>query len=68
MDFLSKDTLKLIFIYISQAWERSKINKLFSSWSALLQGLPQESVSSRCTDSLSSAKPEKRKKIRPEKI
>ena len=37
----SKDTLKLIFSYMTSCWQRSKINKSFSSWSALLQGVPQ---------------------------
>ena len=40
----SKDALKFIFSYISERWQRSKINKSFSSWSALLQGAPQGSV------------------------
>ena len=40
----SKDALKLIFIFISERWQRTKINKSFSSWSALLQGVPQGSV------------------------
>ena len=40
----SKDALKLIFSYISKRWQRTKINKLFSSWSTLLKGVPQGSV------------------------
>ena len=40
----SKDALKLIFSYMSDRWQRIKINKSFSSWSALLQGIPQGSV------------------------
>ena len=40
----SKDALKLIFSYISERWKRIKINKLFSSWSALLKGVQQRSV------------------------
>ena len=40
----SKDALKLIFSYMSDRWQRTKINKSFSSWSALLQGVPQGSV------------------------
>ena len=40
----SKDVLKLIFSYMSDRWQRSKINKSFSSWSVLLQGVPQGSV------------------------
>ena len=41
---LSKDALKLIFSYISDRWQRCRINKSFSSWPALLQGVPQGSV------------------------
>ena len=40
----SKDALKLIFSYMSDRWQRCKINKSFSSWSALLQEVPQGSV------------------------
>ena len=40
----SKDALKLIFSYMSDRWQRYKVNKSFSSWSALLQGVPQGSV------------------------
>ena len=40
----SKDALKLIISYLTDHWQRTKINKLFSSWSALLQGVPQGSV------------------------
>ena len=40
----SKDGLKLIFSYMSDRWQRTKINKSFSSWSTLLQGVPQRSV------------------------
>ena len=40
----SKGALKLIFSYISESWQRNKINKSFSSWSALLQGVPQGSA------------------------
>ena len=40
----SKDALKLIFSDISDGWQRSKINKSFNSWFALLQGMPQGSV------------------------
>ena len=35
----SKDTLKLIFSYVSERWQRTKINKTFITWSALLQGV-----------------------------
>ena len=40
----SKDALRLIFSHMSDRWQRSKINKLFSSCFALLQGLPRGSV------------------------
>ena len=40
----SKGALKLIFSYMSDRWQRIKINKSFSSCSALLQGVPQGSV------------------------
>ena len=39
-----KNALKLIFSYISDRWQRTKINLSFSSWSELLQGVPQGSV------------------------
>ena len=37
----SKQALKALFCYVSDRWQRTKINKSFSSWSALLQGVPQ---------------------------
>ena len=40
----SKQALKILFSYMSDRWQRTKINKSFSSWSALLQGVPQRSV------------------------
>ena len=40
----SKQALKILFSYMSDRWQRTKINKFFSSWSALLQGVPQGSV------------------------
>ena len=39
-----KDALKMNFSYMSDRWQRSKINKSFSSWSALPQGVPQGSA------------------------
>ena len=39
----SKDALKLINSYMSDRWQRTKINKSFSSWSSLLKGVPQGS-------------------------
>ena len=43
-DGFSKDALKLIFSYISERWQRTKIHKSFGSWSALLPGVAQGSV------------------------
>ena len=40
----SKGALKLIQSYLSDRSQRTKINKSFSSWSALLTGVPQGSV------------------------
>ena len=39
-----KSSLTLILSYLSNRWQRTKINLSFSSWSELLQGLPQGSV------------------------
>ena len=39
----SKDALKLINSYMSDRWQRTKIDKSFSSWSALLKGVLQGS-------------------------
>ena len=39
-----KDALKIIFSYLNDRWQRTKINATFSSWSELLQGVPQGSV------------------------
>ena len=40
----SKQALKIVLSYMSDRWQRTKINKSFSSWSVLLQGVPQGSV------------------------
>ena len=40
----SKDPLKLKNSYMSDHWQRTKIDKSFSSWSALLKGVAQGSV------------------------
>ena len=40
----SKDSLKIISSYISDRWQRTMIDKSFSSWSALLKGVPHGSV------------------------
>ena len=39
-----KSSLTLIISYLSNRWQRTKINLSFSSWSELLQGVPQGSV------------------------
>ena len=39
-----KDALKLIKSYLSNRWQRVKINESYSSWAALLVGVPQGSV------------------------
>ena len=40
----SKDALSIIFSYLSDRWQHVKINNNFSSWSELIQGVPQGSV------------------------
>ena len=37
-------SLQLIMSYLKNRWQRTKINTTFSSWSELLQGVPQGSV------------------------
>ena len=37
-------TLKLLHSYLTKKWQRTKINSIFSTWSKLLQGVPQVSV------------------------
>ena len=39
-----KDALKLIKSYLSNRWQRVKINESYSSWTALLVGVPHGSV------------------------
>ena len=41
---LDKNSLKIILSYLSNRWQRTKIGTTFSSWSQLLQGVPQGSV------------------------
>ena len=41
-----KSTLKLLLNYLSNRWQRTKINKNFSSWVELMQGVPQGSEAS----------------------
>ena len=40
----SEESLKLVFSYLTDRWQRTKINRSFSTWSELLQGVPQGSV------------------------
>ena len=40
----SKSALRLIKSYLSNRWQRTKINTAFSSWTELLLGVPQRSV------------------------
>ena len=40
----SKESLKLIFSYLSDRWQRVKIDSNFNTWVELLQGVPQGSV------------------------
>ena len=40
----NKDALELILDYMSDRWQRTKINASFSSWSELFNGVPQGSV------------------------
>ena len=39
-----KNSLEVMRNYLSNHWQRTKINTTFSSWSALLKGVPQGSV------------------------
>ena len=39
-----KESLVLLLKYLSNRWQRTKINKSFSSGMKLLQGVPQRSV------------------------
>ena len=39
-----KNSLEIMRNYLSNCWQRTKINATFSSWSALLKGVPQCSV------------------------
>lgn len=39
-----KDSLKTIWSYLNNRWQRTKINTTFSSWSELTRGVPQGSV------------------------
>ena len=37
-------TLKLLHSYLTKRWQRTKVNSSFSTWSELLQGVPQDCV------------------------
>ena len=37
-------TLKLLHSFLTKRWQRTKVNSSFSTWSELLQGVPQGSV------------------------
>ena len=39
-----EESLMLLSSYLSNRWQRTKINTSFSSWTELLQGVPQGSV------------------------
>ena len=39
-----KSSLKLVKSYLTNRWQRTKINMSFSSWSELLKGVPQGSI------------------------
>ena len=41
-----KSALKLLLNYLSNRWQRTKINKNFSSWVELMQGVSQGSEAS----------------------
>ena len=41
---LHKESLKVFLNYLSNRWQRTKINTVFSSWSQMIQGVPQGSV------------------------
>ena len=40
----SESLLRIILNYLSNRWQRTKINSSFSTWSELLKGVPQGSV------------------------
>ena len=41
---LSENALRTINSYISESWQRTKVNGTFSNWSKLLVGVPQGSL------------------------
>ena len=40
----SKDSLTVLLNYLSDCWQKNKINLSFNSWLELLQAVPQRSV------------------------
>ena len=40
----SRDALDIVYHYLSDRWQRTKINTAFSTWSEILCGVPQGSV------------------------
>ena len=40
----SRDALEIIYNYLSDRWQRTKINNSFSTWSKIVCGMPQGSV------------------------
>ena len=40
----NKESLKPLLNYLSNRWRRTKINKQFSSWQELIQGVPEGTV------------------------
>ena len=43
-DGSGKESLMLLLSYLSNRWQRTKTNTSFSSWTELLEGVPQGSV------------------------
>ena len=39
-----RDSLKVFYSYLSNRYQRTKINKIFSSWRKIVRGVPQGSV------------------------
>ena len=48
-----KNTLQIMKNYLSNSWQRTKINSTFSFWSALLKGVPRCLIFFEMTYSLS---------------
>ena len=40
----SHSSLKLLFSYLTDRWQRTKINYTYSSWTEIIQGVPQGSI------------------------